>query len=289
MLPLQRLGVGGGVQGHDLHVDADLGQGIGEELAVGLPQRHVAHVITAGEAVGITGLGQQLLGLLQVVLVDGVIHVIGGILLGDGIGDVVGEQALGGLAHAVHADLPGAVDIQGIGDCLADPDVVKGRVAVVEAQVAIIHGEFPENLHVGVGLGGGDVHAGEVVAQIRAAGLHLNVTVAVLGDDLELHVLNGGLALHIVIIKANQLHAAADGPLTPGVRAGADVHIGPVAVGLFIALLAEHDAGGIGEVGDNGHVGLVHHDDEGPLIHRVALLQIHVIRDGLVGALPQAL
>ena len=60
VLYLQSLCVGSSVQSNDLNVDTDLGQGVGEELTVGLTQSQMANVIAAGEAVGITGLSQQL-------------------------------------------------------------------------------------------------------------------------------------------------------------------------------------------------------------------------------------
>ena len=165
------------------------------------------------------------------------------IRLGDGVGHVVGQNTLSRLANAIHAHVPGTVNVQSVGDSLTDADVGERLLALVEAQVAVIHGILTEQLNIGVGLGSGDIHAGEVVADVSAAGLDLDVAVAILGDDLELHLLDGGLTLDIVVIKGVQLNGVADGPVTPGVGAGADIHVGPLAVAILIALLAEHKTG----------------------------------------------
>ena len=54
----------------------------------------------------------------------------------------------------------------------------------------------------------------------------------------------GGIALLPILFKSVQVLMVTGSPLAPGVRTGADVHFGPVAVALFIALLAEDDSHG---------------------------------------------
>ena len=243
MLHLQGLGVGGGVQGHDLHINTDLPQCIGKELTIGLTHSHVAHVISAGEPVGVTGLCQQFFGLLKIIFIDRIIHMIGRVHIRDGIRNIAGQQAFRGLTDAVHADLPCTVNIQCISDSLADTDIVKGRIPQIEAQIAVVRRILTEYHNIRIGLGSLDIHAGKIVAHICAAGLHLDVAVAIFGNHSEFHILDGRLALHIVVVKAHQTHAAADRPFAPGIRTGTDVHIGPIPVSFLISLLAEHHAG----------------------------------------------
>ena len=168
---------------------------------------------------------------------------IGRVHIRDGIRNIAGQQAFRGLTDTVHADLPCTVNIQCISDSLADTDIVKGRIPQIEAQIAVVRRILTEYHNIRIGLGSLDIHAGKIVAHICAAGLHLDVAVAIFGNHSEFHILDGRLALHIVVVEAHQTHAAADRPFAPGIRTGTDVHIGPIPVSFLISLLAEHHAG----------------------------------------------
>ena len=223
-------GIGGAVADVQGQIDADLTELILEDLA----DSRAGGVLLEGQlqlqAVGVAGLRQQLLGPLDILLVVG--HVI------TGIADTGGrDQGVGRGAGAVQNAVDDLLNIDRLGDGLADADVREDGVLAVQGQVPGRHGLVLVELQVGVALNDRDVVHRQVVDHVHLAVLQGDGPLGGLGDNAEGDVLGLGLAQEVVVIGLEgavvavaPLHkligAAADRVLQEAVRIALDDVLG---------------------------------------------------------------
>ena len=209
-----------------LHLDANVSQirlNGGHQVHSGL----VGVVIDSlDDGVGVPiGLGQQLLGLLRVVVV---VVQVAALEVG------VGRQGVGGDSRALEKSLTDGLHVNGVAEGLTDPDISQGGggavllVELVEVEQAGIAHVDRRNGDAGGTLQGLHVcnHLGVAVVQIAGlgAGDHIGIGVTGAGQKLDLEVghavivfvegCQDGVVLHIDLFHHER--SAADGVLEEG-------------------------------------------------------------------------
>ena len=258
------LQVGAPLDDLDIDVDADLlelglqdGRNLGINLLVG-------DVQGLGEAVRISGFGEQRLGLLHVVLVRDEILVVAVDVLGQRAGKRLGAVGVG--------DLHDGFLVGGVVDRLTHAHVVKRRDAMVKGQV--LDGEGVELLELEAGAGLEHRHelGTDVQRHVDAAGLQLGHHGRALRDDADDEV-RGLRLLAEVLIVAGQPDLLV---LLPGhelVRAGAHGVVGIVVAGLGDGLLIEDAHVHVGQVVQQGRAGRLGDELHGVVVDHVDLGQ----------------
>ena len=281
---------GAELQGGDGGGDAGLGQvGLehgGEGLGGAGAHQDLAHV----HAVGVARLGEQLLGLGQVVGVGD------GALGGGGLGVVGVDIEVGDGAQALVGGHVHGVAVHGIGDGLADQVVFQNLVGlVVDAQEVDVVGLHLRRLKLAGALDLLPAGEGDLEHGVHLAVLQGDDGGGVVHDDLVVDVLDGGGALPVVL-EGPQGPAGVGvvGGLVPVVGAGAgQVGLGAElrALGGDLLLAEDFDLkegvqdGGVGAVEGDAHVAVVHGLDVGEHVgvavvlgvaHKVVVAEDHV-------------
>ena len=216
------------------------------------------------EAVGETGLGQKLLGKLEVLLVLG--H-----FLADRVGDGDGHEGRGD-----HADLgqtlpDGLVDqgrVERGTDGLAHAHVGERRLGDVEAEVGDRRLGLLVERQLLVVTDAVDVVADDRVSDVDALGLELDRAVRGLGDGADFKVLVRGLLAPEVVVALKDVLVALL-PLHELERTGA--HGGRAGRAVAVAgglggLLVEDRAPAVRERAEERVVGLLQHDNDGVVV-----------------------
>ena len=203
-------------------MDADLLELLHDERgALGLLRGVVADDADL-EAVGVAGLLEQALGLLQVVLVRGL-----GLVAGHHLGQDGGRRGGGAGVH----DLDVLVLVEGVVQGLAHLDVGERLVVGVERDVAHRRGLEGDHVDVAGGAHGGNLVGGHRVDGRGLARLEGGDAGAGLGDHAEVDAIDrGGLAP--VVLVAKDAHVVALGVLLQDVGAGARGLLGVVPAGV---------------------------------------------------------
>ena len=210
-------------------------------------------VLGDGKAVGITGLGQQRLGLINI-LRDGLVALVAG--------DTRAEDGGGRRTVAVVDDLNESVLVHGQGQGLAHAHVVERSLLGVHVQPADHDAGLGMGDQVGVGFNGGIALGRDGPDKIGVAGQKHIYTGGVLGNDLEVDALEAGVladkARFIAppVGVALELEVIAVLPLDEQVLAGANGGRGADVVAGLDDLGAHHDAGRVAEVGNERGEGL---------------------------------
>ena len=221
-----------------------------------------------GEAVGIAGLSQQVLGLLRIVLTHA-----GGVVAEHARGD----DGVGGLTAAGVDGVDDELTVDGVAQSLTDQGIVEGLLVHVHGDVPagqrgdLIHGELGRISDLG------DVVHRQVIGQVDLAGLQGDGALGGLGDNAHDQVLGGGLA-GIVVVKSLQGDMVALLPFHELVGAGTH---GIEDEGILVSLhhgLGNDGREGDGQVAQGGSVGGLGLDGHGVLvIHSNSVDEVHDI------------
>ena len=266
---------GGGLQGLDLHVDADIGQVSLDDF--GHADQHVlgVHGHSDGQLAGlIAGLGQLLLGQIRVVVISIQIIGVAGNLRsqeGGGGGGIIAE-------HVLHQ----GVAVDGVGDGLAQGLVLQDlAVLLVEVDEADGGGGLAVNGDIGVIQQDLDAGGSNLINEVGLAGLQHNAAGVGVGDELPNQV--GDLSLLApVVVKADLSDLNGGSPLAPLVRAGAGAGgvLAEVVAQLGDSLLADDGHAHGAQGGVNAGVGLQGLEVEGVLIHDLKSVGIKDVCSG---------
>ena len=249
---------GAALHGLQLQVDAHIGK-LGLQ---GLAQLGVVGGLAVEEGEGQTlcaGGGQQLLGLVGVVLIGGD---VGGVaLLTLHQGDVA--HIAGALVHHDIDDLAVNGVGQGLTDLLADAVTVE-----VDEIEAVAHGAVGGQVLVLLGLQEGGGGQGGAEDHVGLAGLHGDEGGVHIGDEVEGDLLHGGGAVPVVLI-GGQGDVLGGDPLHELEGAGAHGVAGELLLGDAVVVVGVDD-GAVPQHVDEVAVGVLQVDGDGVVVHDVA-------------------